>query len=104
MENADQFAHTAGIVALTPGGQIARYFYGVEYPPKSLRLGLVEAADHKIGSVVDQFLLYCYRYDDEAGQYTPVAWRIMRVAGVATVIVLGLTLLGFWRREARSLA
>jgi protein SCO1/2 len=100
----DQFAHTAGIVALTPEGQVARYFYGVEYPPKSVRLGLVEAADNKIGSVVDQVLLYCFHYDPETGTYTAVAMNIMRLGALVTVALLGLFLLIQLKRERRVAA
>ncbi len=104
MEDADQFAHTAGVVALTPEGQIARYFYGVEYPPKSLRLGLVEAADNKIGSVVDQVLLYCFHYDPETGTYTAVAMNIMRLGALITVALIGLFLMIQFKRERRTAA
>jgi protein SCO1/2 len=100
----DQFAHTAGIVALTPEGQVARYFYGVDYPPKTLRLGLVEAADNKIGSVVDQVLLYCFHYDPTTGTYTAVAMNIMRLGALVTVALLGLFLLIQLKRERRSAA
>jgi protein SCO1/2 len=100
----DQFAHTAGIVALTPDGQVARYFYGVEYPPKTLRLGLVEAADNKIGSIVDQVLLYCYHYDPATGTYTAVAMNIVRLGALVTVAVLGLFLLIQLKRERRTTA
>ena len=100
----DQFAHTAGIVALTPEGQVARYFYGVDYPPKTLRLGLVEAADNKIGSVVDQVLLYCFHYDPSTGTYTAVAMNIMRLGALVTVALLGLFLLIQLRRERRTAA
>lgn len=100
----DQFAHTAGIVALTPEGQVARYFFGVEYAPKSLRLGLVEAADNKIGTVVDQVLLYCFHYDPETGTYTAVAMNIMRLGALVTVALLGLFLLIQLKRERRTAA
>jgi protein SCO1/2 len=100
----DQFAHTAGIVALTPEGQVARYFYGVDYPPKTLRLGLVEAADNKIGSIVDQVLLYCFHYDPATGTYTAVAMNIIRLGALVTVALLGLFLLIQLKRERRSAA
>jgi protein SCO1/2 len=102
LPDVDQFAHTAGIVALTPQGQVARYFFGVDYPPKSLRLGLVEAADNKIGSIVDQVLLYCYHYDPETGTYTAVAMNIMRLGALVTVALLGLFLLIQLKRERRT--
>ncbi len=91
-------------MALTPAGRIARYFYGVEYAPRDLRLGLVEAADHQIGSVVDSLLLYCYHYDPETGSYSAVAMNIVRLGAALTVLLLGV-FLGFqWRRERRLAA
>jgi protein SCO1/2 len=84
-----QFAHATAIMILTPEGRIAQYYYGVEYPPKDLRLGLVEAGQGKIGNVVDQMLLYCYHYDPAQGKYSAVILRVLRLAGVATMLFLG---------------
>jgi len=84
----NQFAHASGIMVLTPEGKIARYFYGIEYSPKDLRLGLVEASANKIGSPVDQLLLYCYHYDPATGRYGAVVMNMMRVGGVITVVAL----------------
>lgn len=104
LPDTGEFAHAAGVVALTPAGRIARYFYGVEYAPRDLRLGLVEAADHQIGSVVDTLLLYCYHYDPETGSYSAVAMNIVRLGAALTVLLLGV-FLGFqWRRERRLAA
>jgi protein SCO1/2 len=94
-----EFAHAAGIMVLTPAGRIARYFYGVEFAPRDLRLALVEAAEGKIGSPVDQLLLYCYRYDPSTGRYSAAVMNIVRLAGAATVLGLGSFLLVMWRRE-----
>jgi protein SCO1/2 len=96
-----EFAHAAGIVLLTPEGRLARYFYGIEYPPRDLRLGLVEAADETIGSLVDQVLLYCFRYDPTTGKYSAVVMNIVRLGAVITVLVLGLFLTAAWRIERR---
>jgi protein SCO1/2 len=85
----DQYAHAAGIVVLTPQGHIARYFYGLEFSPREVRLALVEAAAGSIGSPVDQLLLYCYQYDPATGSYTLVVRRVLQLAGVATVLGLG---------------
>jgi protein SCO1 len=82
------YTHAGGIVLLTPDGAISRYFFGVDFPSKDLRLGLVEASEGRIGSVVDQVLLYCYRYDPVIGKYSAVTMNIIRVAGVATVLIL----------------
>lgn len=84
-----QFAHSTAIVVLTPEGRIAQYYYGVEFPSNDLRLALVQASKNKIGNVVDQILLYCYHYDPAAGKYNLVIFRVLRLAGVATVLLLG---------------
>jgi protein SCO1/2 len=87
-EQTKQFAHASGIMVLTPEGKLARYFYGIDYPPKDLRLGLVEASQNKIGTPVDALLLYCYHYDPSTGKYGAVVMNIMRVAGVVTLILI----------------
>jgi protein SCO1/2 len=94
----NQFAHASGIMVLTPEGKLARYFYGIEYSPKDLRLGLVEASANKIGSPVDQLLLYCYHYDPATGKYGAVVMNMVRLAGIVTVVgMVGLLL--FLRRR-----
>jgi protein SCO1/2 len=97
--DTNQYAHPAGIMVLTPQGKIARYFYGLEYLPTNLRLGLVEAGQNKIGSPVDQLLLLCYHYDPVTGQYTPLVTNIVRLAGLGTVLILGGFLFVMFRRE-----
>ncbi|NTU82896.1 MAG: SCO family protein [Chloroflexales bacterium] len=87
-ETIDQYAHAAGILVLTPGGELARYFYGIEFNPSDLRLGLVEASGNKIGSPVDQLLLLCYHFDPSTGKYTGLVMTALRVAGVITVLAL----------------
>jgi protein SCO1/2 len=82
----NQFAHASAIYVATPQGKLARYFYGIEYAPRDLRLGLIEAADNKIGSPVDQLLLYCYHYDPATGKYGAVVMNIMRLGGILTLI------------------
>jgi protein SCO1/2 len=94
-----QFAHAAGVVVLTPEGRISRYFFGIEYPPRDLRLGLVEASGDKIGGLVDQVLLYCFHYDPVIGRYSAVTMRIVRLAALATVIGLVLMIVLLRRRE-----
>ena len=84
-----QFAHATAIMVLTPQGKIAQYFYGVEYAPKDLRLGLVQASDNKIGNVVDQVLLYCYHYDPATGKYGAIVMRVLRLGALATIVILG---------------
>ena len=100
-EASNQFAHGAGIVVLTPEGQMSRYFYGIDYPPTNLRLALVESAAGKIGSPVDQFLLLCFHYDPATGRYGLAISRLLKSSGVATLLVLGTFLALMIRRERR---
>ncbi|HZQ67853.1 MAG TPA: SCO family protein [Terriglobales bacterium] len=93
-----QFAHTTAIMILTPEGKISQYYYGVEFAPKDLRLGLVQASNEKIGNVVDEVLLYCYHYDPQAGKYSATVFRIMRLAGVATMLAIGTLMAVLLRR------
>jgi protein SCO1/2 len=85
-EATKQFAHASAIMVTTPHGKLSRYYYGIEYAPRDLRLGLIESSANKIGSPVDQLLLYCYHYDPATGKYGAAVMRIMRVAGVLTLI------------------
>ncbi|MGO9127350.1 MAG: SCO family protein [Terriglobales bacterium] len=94
-----QFAHATAIMVLTPQGKIAQYYYGVEYSPKDLRLGLVQASQGKIGTVVDQILLYCYHYDPQAGKYGAIVSRILQLAALATMLGLGVFLAVMFRRN-----
>ncbi|MCA9972297.1 MAG: SCO family protein, partial [Anaerolineales bacterium] len=96
---SDQFAHPTGLIVLTPDGRIARYIFGIDYPPRDLRLALVDAAAGEIGSPADQLLLLCYRYDPQTGRYTPLIASAIRWAGLGTVLLLGLVLGRAWRRE-----
>jgi protein SCO1/2 len=93
-----QFAHGAAIMVLTPKGRVARYFYGVEYAPRDLRLGLIEAAEERIGNPVDQLLLYCFHYDPATGTYSAAILNIVRLAGLVTVVAL----LGFILMSGRG--
>ena len=98
----DQFAHASGIMVITPQGKIARYFYGIEYPARDLRLALVEASENKIGSLVDQVLLYCFHYDPSVGKYGLVIMNVLRLAGIATVMALGTFMIVMFRRDRRE--
>jgi len=92
----NQYAHATAIMVLTPQGRISRYFYGVDFPPKDLRMGLVEASQGKIGNLTDQVLLYCFHYDPTAGKYGAVINNILKLgAGVTIVLVGGLLLILF---------
>ncbi len=98
----DQFAHASGILVVTPTGRISRYFYDVRYSARDLRLGLVEAAESRIGSPVDQILLYCFHYDPQEGRYGPVIMNFVRLGGVLTLFAVGSLFVGLWRREWRK--
>lgn len=99
-EKTGQYAHATTIVVLTPDRHIAQYFYGVEFPPKDLRLGLVQASHNQIGSVTDQVLLYCYHYDPRTGKYGAVISRILSIAGAATILMLGTFIFILYRADA----
>jgi protein SCO1 len=94
-----QFAHATAIIVLTPEGKIAQYYYGVEFSPKDLRLAMVQASNNKIGSLTDQILLYCYHYDPNAGRYSLLILRVLRLAGVATMALLGGFMFVMFRRD-----
>ena len=98
---ADQFAHASGLVLLTPRGTIFRYMYGIEFPPEILRLGLVEASQNQMGSVVDQVLLFCYHYDPSTGTYTLAIMNVLRAAGLTTVGAMGAFIVLMRRRDRR---
>jgi protein SCO1 len=98
-----QFAHASAIMVATPQGRLARYFYGIEYSPRDLRLGLVEASAGKIGTPVDQVLLYCFHYDPANGKYGATVLNLVRLAGAATVVLLGVSLWLMSRRRAARL-
>lgn len=98
-EQTKQFAHAAAIMVVEPNGKIAQYFYGVEYSPKDLRFGIVQASQGKVGNVVDQVLLYCYHYDPRTGKYGAVVSRVLKIAGAFTVLILGGFLIIMFRLE-----
>ncbi|MGE0127410.1 MAG: cytochrome c oxidase subunit II [Blastocatellales bacterium] len=98
----DQYAHASGLIILTPEGRVSRYFYGINYKPMDLRLGLIEAADGKIGTPVDQMLLFCYHYDPKVGKYSPVVMNILRGAAALTLLFLVCLLLLLKRGVVRA--
>jgi protein SCO1/2 len=97
-----QFAHASAVYVLTPQGKISKYFYGVDYSARDLRFGLIEASHNQIGTPVDQILLFCYHFDPHSAKYTPVALGILRLAGVATLFMLGGFVVIMFRRESRQ--
>lgn len=96
------FFHASGVMAVTPAGTLSRYFYGVDYEPKDLKLGLVEASHNKIGSVADQILLLCYHYDPKTGKYGATVLNLLRGSAAAVLGLLAIALIPFWRREIRQ--
>jgi protein SCO1/2 len=98
----EQYAHAAAIVMLTPDHVISGYFYGVEFSPKDLRLGLVQASQNKIGDIGDQVLLYCYHYDPRSGKYGAIVGNILKLGGLATVLILGTFMFVMFRIDLRA--
>ena len=97
------FAHASGIMLLTPDGRISRYFYGVEYPARDVRLGLVDASAGKIGTPIDHVLLFCYQYDPSSAKYSASILKIIRLGGVLTIVCIVGGILIFRRRDAEQL-
>jgi protein SCO1/2 len=97
-----QFAHPTGVIVLTPDGRLARYLFGIEYGPRDLRYAIVEASNGRVGSAVDSLLLYCYHYDPMTGRYGVAIMRVIRIAGAATVLALGMFVTIMVRREKRG--
>ena len=97
-----EFGHATGIILLTPEGRTSRYFYGIDFSPRDLRLGLIEAAAEKIGSPIDQLLLFCYHYDPAAGKYSLLVTRVIQVAAGATVLALAAFISVMLLRERKA--
>lgn len=97
-----QYAHAAGIMLLTPGGKVSRYFYGIEYSPRDLRMGIIDASQGKVGSPVEKIILFCYQYDPTTGKYSLAIIRIVQLASVLTVLVLGGFMATQFYREKRA--
>jgi protein SCO1/2 len=94
-----EYAHAAAIMVLTPNGKISRYFYGVQYPARDVRLGLVEASHGTIGNVTDHALLFCYQYDPTTGKYGLIVMNVVRGGGVLTLLALGIFMFVMFRRD-----
>jgi protein SCO1/2 len=101
-ERIKQYAHGAAIEVLTPKGQISKYFYGIEFSARDLRLGLIEASEERIGTPVDDFLLFCYHYDPATGKYGAAVLRLVRLGGILTVVAFLSFLTISLRRERRA--
>jgi protein SCO1 len=94
-----EFAHATGIVLLTPAGKVSRYYYGIDFSPRDLRLGLIEAAEARIGTPIDQLLLFCFHYDPVTGKYGLLVTNVIRLAGGLTVLLLAGFVIALLRRE-----
>jgi protein SCO1/2 len=97
-----QYAHASAIIVLTPQGKVSRYFYGIEYAPRDLRLGLLEASGGRIGSLADQVILYCYQYDPDRGTYSLVVMRVLRIFGGLTLTTLIALMFYLWRKTKQK--
>ena len=97
----NQFAHPTAILVLTPEGKISQYYYGIEYAPRDLRLGLVEASNGQIGTLVDEALLYCYRYDPQTGKYSAIISRVLRISGAVWLALVSVFLVMMFRTEPK---
>ena len=100
-DDAEQFAHGSSIMVTTPVGVVSHYFFGIEYPPNHLRLALIEASEEKLGSLYDQVALYCFHYDPKTGKYGMVIMNVIRLSGLATVVVMGSFMFVMIRRDRR---
>ncbi len=96
---SNQFAHASAIMIVTPDGKLSRYFYGIDYAPRDVKLSLVDSSENKVGSVTDQLLLYCYHYDPATGKYGLQILRVLRLAAIATLLGMGAMGIFFWRRS-----
>src|SRR5690606_30963108 len=101
-EASQQYAHSAVAYVVTPEGVISRYLYGIEFSPSTLRLSLIEAAQGKIGNLVDQIMLFCFQYNPAKSKYTLYAYNIMQIGAILTVLVMAIFLVPAWLRERRS--
>jgi protein SCO1/2 len=101
-EKSKLFAHASGLLILTPDGRISRYFFGVDFPPSHVRLGLVDASAGKIGSPIDHLLLFCYQYDPTRARYSATILTVMRMGGVVTLVCMVIGFVIFRRRDAHA--
>jgi protein SCO1/2 len=101
-EKSNQFAHAAGIMIVTPTGKMSRYFYGIDYAPKDLKLGLLDSSENRVASPTETLLLYCYHYDPATGKYGLAILNVIRLGGVATLLCLGAMVFVFWRRNKKK--
>jgi protein SCO1/2 len=98
-EKSNQFAHSSAIMIATPEGKLSRYFYGIDYSPRDVKLGIVESAESKVGNVADELMLYCFHYDPSTGKYGFQILSVLRLAAIGTLLGMGLMGFVFWRRN-----
>jgi protein SCO1/2 len=101
-EKQQQYAHASAIFILTPDGKVSRYFFGIEYSPKDMRLGLTEASNGKIGGPVEKILLWCYHYDATLGKYSMMVMRLIQVGGALTLLALGTFMFVMLKKEFKA--
>ncbi len=101
-EQSQQFAHASAIMVATPEGKLSHYFYGIDYAPRDLKFGIMEAAENKIGNPADKLFLYCFHYDPSTGKYGFAVLNVIRLAAVATLLGLGGMLFMFWRKGKKK--
>jgi protein SCO1/2 len=101
-EKTEQFAHAGGVMIVTPDGIMSRYYYGIDYEPRQLKFGIMDSAQSKVGNPAEQLLLYCYHYDPSSGKYGLSIMKVIRFAGVATILGMVGMMLVFWRRNKKK--
>src|SRR5205085_12092246 len=101
-EKSQQYAHQSALILVTPDGRVAQYYYGIEYSPKDMRLGMIEASKEHIGNLADQVILYCYHYDPTTGKYGAMLMNIVRIGGILTMLALGTFIVISVRRESHG--
>lgn len=101
IEETEQFSHAAVAYVLSPNGMISRYLYGIDFPPQTLRLSLVEASDGKVGNIIDQIVLFCFQFDPSKNKYSLYAFKMMQMGAILTVLLIGMFLVPTWLKERR---
>ncbi|RPH37042.1 MAG: SCO family protein [Planctomycetota bacterium] len=101
-ERTGQYAHPSALIIVAPDGRISRYFFGIEYPTRDLRLAIAEASAGKTGSIVDPVLLFCFQYDPATGRYGLAVLRLLRAGGLVTAVIVGIVIVRLARRHRRT--
>lgn len=101
-EQTKQFAHAGAIMILTPDGKMSKYLYGIDYAPRDVKLAIVESSENKIGTPVDQLMLYCFHYNPATGKYGLAILNVIRLGGVLTLFGMGAMFFVFWRRNKKK--